>query len=132
MNERRIIKFRAWDKWLGAWVDNTTPYADEVYVAPDGTIWNFSSGEGGVHFSRAEENRYEIVWSTGLKDKNGVEIYEGDIANSDFGIGTIEYGEISKAPEFHFDTGSDDLWLWCCKNSTFEVIGNIHELLKKK
>ena len=62
----REIKFRAWDK------------ENEVMIYPkgilfDGRVVNFSCGilepfEG-----------YELMQYTGLKDKNGKEIYEGDI-----------------------------------------------------
>src|SRR5690606_17749454 len=64
----REIKFRAWDK------------ENEVMIYPkgilfDGRVVNFSCGilepfEG-----------YELMQYTGLKDKNGKEIYEGDIVS---------------------------------------------------
>lgn len=99
----RTIKFRSWDN------------RNKIMDIPNAIANDIDS------------DKYQIMQFTGLLDKNGKEIYEGDIATSEFGIGTIEYGKISKAPEFHFDTGHDDLWLWCCKNSTLEVIGNIYE-----
>lgn len=63
----REIKFRAWDNLSSKWLEN-------FFIEPDGTIVFKTTGSLG-DFAR----EVLIMQYTGLKDKHGKEIYEGDI-----------------------------------------------------
>ena len=69
----------------------------------------------------------DLEESSGTHDKNGKEVYQGDIAKSATGIGLV----IKTPNGFEFETCHQKDALWKVTSGSggrkFEVIGNIHE-----
>jgi uncharacterized phage protein (TIGR01671 family) len=116
----REIKFRAWDKECNCYDKN-----HHIVIDLNGHIYNQQNGEG--------DSTYTIDQFTGLQDRKGRDIYEGDIVDVSMSYkgGTIPHrGVIVYSSCFgSFATknaGGETLIQKHCTH-TFEVIGNIHE-----
>jgi uncharacterized phage protein (TIGR01671 family) len=131
----RTIKFRAWDE------QNKIMHNDFQFIksGDEGNDWIvFTSDKQTLQDSiHPFENPYfgqqlKIMEYTGLKDKNGKEIYEGDILEtSDDSICYVVFEDTGFAVKSHGSEAID--WEFSNFYSECEIIGNIHqnpELLK--
>lgn len=146
----REIKFRAWHKptkqytiqsfWKYGDNEEYEETGDHLAISIDGCLCDEGYGNGMSGVQNSDD--YIIEQYTGVKDKNGKEIYEGDIlgckhsAQSPYSRSNRNIRVVRENPKTHQlglfgDTNSDyeatGFGLSETTKNRFEVIGNIHE-----
>lgn len=124
----REIKFREWE------TERKTMVIGEREDYDDSVSFRFEHEEGGERI---------LMQYTGLKDKNGVEIFEGDIVywestimNKNQWQGVVKFIGAGFCVQTSGNSRNTPDWLYAAtKDETLEIIGNIYEnpeLLEKE
>ena len=105
----RTIKFRAWDDLMK---NMHTEFQKEKFFT--------EKMEGPKNWEDCILMQY-----TGLLDKNGKEIYEGDITSLHYGVVTFDEGSFGIEYKDRFDEATSCELIF--QNKHVEVIGNVFE-----
>lgn len=118
----RPIKFRAWDEEHEVMITDFKSAQHKPYLAEDGML--------------VRSTWYHLMQFTGLFDKNGKEIYEGDIVQLRLLGNKTSFGDIRDAEVkwddyrmcFYADFNYDPKEFWeLVQDRRVHVIGNIYE-----
>lgn len=123
-----LLRFRAWlkkEQKMDNEIDHISWLEDELYCIGDGITYMVSAED------------LVLMQSTGLKDKNGKEIFEGDIVKMSKDVySEPTYYEVvrHRGGAYRLESKKHGCELWL-RHADCEVVGNVYEnpeLLEEK
>lgn len=124
--EQRNIRFRAWDKHAQRMLRLDAPSIISIHQWPTEAS-NYSYYDGKIEHHHAD---IELMQSTGITDKRGVEIFEHDIiklySSDKLGV-AVYWDEHIAGFGFKNQSMAEHLNFRKLSSLDYEVIGNLHQ-----